>query len=101
MPSSSATEPWLSAIGPQACTNPGHDDLPSDEWKPIKHAFSTSDQVPQFNNGHIIQYFVTRSVIDGLPSGDLKSINSSAENLFQGGHMQHIEVCSTATYLYI
>ena len=101
VPAISATGSSISTSGPPACTNPGHHDLPSEWWKPIKHAFPSSDQVPQFNNGHIIQYFVTRSVIDGLPSGDLKSINLSAVNLFQGGHVQHIEVCSTATYLYL
>ena len=57
--------------------------------------------MPSFNNGNIMAYFVTRSVIDGLPSADFKSINSSAENLFRCGHVQCIEVCKTATALYI
>ena len=74
---------------------------PTDGWKPIKQAFESHNEVPTFNNGHIVSYFVTRSVIDGLPSGDFKSINSSAENLFRCGHIQHIEVCKTQTVLYV
>ena len=49
----------------------------------------------------MVSYFVTRSVIDGLPSGDFKSINSSAENLFRCGHIRGIEICPAITALYI
>ena len=48
-------------------------DTPLDGWKPIKQAFSAID-MPKFNNGHIITYFVNRCVIDRLPSGDFKSV---------------------------
>ena len=41
-------------------------DIPSDGWKPIKEAFLNTD-MPQFNNGYIVTYFVTCCVIDGLP----------------------------------
>ena len=44
---------------------------------------------------------MTRSVVDGLPSGDFKSINSSAENLFRCGHIQGIEICLNASAIYI
>ena len=37
-------------------------------------------------------YFVTRTADDGLPLGDFKSINSSAEKLFCCGHVQNIQV---------
>ena len=42
-------------------------------------------------------------MIDGLPSGDLKSIYSSAENLFRCRHIQGIEihVCLNASPIYI
>ena len=40
-------------------------DIPSDGWKPIKEAFLNND-MPKFNNGHIMTYFVTRCVIDGM-----------------------------------
>ena len=59
---------------------------PSDGWKSLKQAFETRDQVPQFNNGHIVSYFVTCSVIDGT---DFMLINFSAENLFRCRHVQH------------
>ena len=45
--------------------------IPPDGWKPIKEAFLTTD-IPKFNNGHIVTYFVTHCVIDGLPSEDFK-----------------------------
>ena len=63
--------------------------------------YKNAAEVPGFNIGHIVSYFVTRSVIDGLPSADFKSINSSAENLFKCGHIQRVEVCQTTTALYI
>lgn len=72
---------------------------PKDGWISIKQAFKSNGKIPQFNNGHIIvYYFVTRSVIDGLPSNDFKSINSYAENLFKCGHVQHIELCKTMAF---
>ena len=55
-------------------------DIPSDGWKSIKESFSATD-APKFNSGHNVTYFVTRCVIDGLPSEDFKSISSHAINL--------------------
>ena len=41
----------------------------------------------EFNLGNVIQYFVTRTVLDGE---DVKSINKLAENLYICGHIQNI-----------
>ena len=41
------------------------------------------------------------SVCDGLPAGDFKTINKSAENLFVCGHVQNIQVCATDNNLFI
>ena len=41
-------------------------DPPKDGWRPLRQAFTS--EVPKFNNGHIVTYFVNRSVIDGFPS---------------------------------
>jgi hypothetical protein len=77
---------------------PQHCPFPTDGWKQV---YKSPDAVFRFNNGHIVSYFVTRSVIDGLPAGDFQSINSSAENLFRCGHIQGIEICPVTTALYI
>ncbi len=73
--------------------------IPTNNWISILKVFKNTSDLPKFNNGHIVSYFVTRSVIDGLPSGDFKSINSSAENLFRCGHVQNIEVNTTDSTL--
>ena len=88
------------AVGPQS-TASAQQAFPADGWRLLTEMYNNSAEVPSFNNGHIVSYFVTRSVLDGLPSADFKSINSSAENLFRCGHIQHIEVCQTTTTLYI
>ena len=80
---------------PQSCS------FPTDGWKLLKQAYKSPNAVPRFNNGHVVSYFVTRLVIDGLPSSDFKSINSSAENLFRCGHIHSNEICSATTALYI
>lgn len=59
-------------------------DLPA-IWVDIKTAFK-SQQIPQFNNSQIVEYFVTRTVSDGLHSDDFKSINKSV-NPFHCGHV--------------
>ena len=51
--------------------------------------------------GHIVTYFVTRTVCDSLPTVDLKSINKSAENLFRCGHVQEIAVCTTTSFVFV
>ena len=43
-----------------------------------------------FSMGHIVSYFVNCSVCDGLPAGDFKAINKSAENVFVRGYVQNI-----------
>ena len=52
-----------------------------------------------FTFAQIVSYFVNRSVCDGLPAGDFKAINKSAENLFICGHIQNIQVCLTDDHL--
>ncbi len=44
-----------------------------------------------FNNSHIVTYFVNRSVHDGLPADDFKTINKSAEYLFCCRRVQSIQ----------
>ena len=52
------------------------------EWTKIKQAYSHPAQVlPSFNHGHMISYFVSRTAMDGLPAGDIKSINKAAKHL--------------------
>ena len=60
-------------------------------WTNLKQTFSEPADVPSFNHGHMISYFVSRTAADGLPSGDIKSINKSAKHLFDCGHVQNIE----------
>ena len=52
---------------------------PQQSWEDISTAFSSLKGVLQFNTSHIVTYFVTRSVSDGLPASDFKSVNNSAE----------------------
>ena len=61
--------------------------MPNDGWIDIKKAYLA------FTNAQIISYFVTRTVDDGLPAADFKSINNSACSLYRCGHVQKIEVC--------
>ena len=75
--------------------------LPLDGWEDIQKDYKSPSDVPMFTNGHIVAYFVTRSVADNLPAGDFKSINHSAENLFRCGHVQGMQVCSSTTLIYI
>ena len=44
---------------------------------------------------------MNRSVIDGLPSGDFKSISSAAEYLSRCEFVQHLEVSSTTLLLHV
>ena len=57
--------------------------------------------VLQFNMGHTVTYFVSRTVSDGLPATDLKSVNKSAENLFRCGHVQDIIVCTANMSIFV
>ena len=61
--------------------------IPEDGFKNVTQAYSSPADMPQFNIGHIVTYFVTRTVCDGLPAEDLKSVNKSAEILFRCGHV--------------
>ena len=67
----------------------------------IKNAYSKPEDVLSFNHGHMISYFVSRTAADGLPSGDIKSINTSAKHLYDCGHVQSIEVGSTNDSMYV
>ena len=55
-----------------------------------------------FTNANIINYFLVRTAVDGhgMPSSDVKAINSSALNLFRCGHVQDIMI-SCDNHLYI
>ena len=73
----------------------------SGQWQSIQTAFQQSDKIT-FTYGHMITYFVNRKVADGLPSADdFKSINSVANNLFEGGHIQNIEIGKSEECIFI
>ena len=66
--------------------------IPSNEncnWQPLKEAFTgnTTNQTLSFCNAQLINYFVLRSTVDGMPANDMKAIDSSALNLFLCGHV--------------
>ena len=94
---------WVSKtlINPNA-NNTSFDSLRSVEinyngnWVSIRHAYSCPEQLPAFNHGHMISYFVSRTVANGLPAGDEKSINKSARYLYHCGHIQSMEVEKTS-----
>ena len=62
--------------------------------------FLTTD-IPKFNNGDIVTYFVTRCFIDGLPLEDFKLASSHAINFFKCGHVQGIEVCTVTSAFHL
>ena len=68
------------------------------QWLSIQTAFSQADT---FTYGHMITYFVSRNVVDGMAAGDFKSINTAANNLFEGGHVQNIEIGESKHYIHI
>ena len=49
----------------------------------------------------MISYFVSCTATDGLPAGDIKSINKAAKNLYDCGHIQNIEIGYTNTTTFI
>ena len=70
-------------------------------WASIRCAFSCPKECPEFNHGHMALYFVSRTVADGLPAGDEKSINKLARKLYQYGHIQSMEVGYTDESMYL
>ena len=54
---------------------------------PLAKAFSTADQVPKFTMAQILQYFIWRTAVNGLPNADSKSVSESAVNLSRCGHI--------------
>ena len=64
-------------------------------WQPLKDVFAGKQpcQALSFTNAQIINYFVLRKAVDGMPANDMKAINTSALNLFRCGHVQDIRVC--------
>ena len=71
------------------------------QWLSIQTAFSQADKAFTFTYGHMITYFVSRNVVDGMAAGDFKSINTAANNLFEGGHVQNIEIGESEHYIHI
>jgi len=70
-------------------------------WVSIKAAYSQPEDVPSFNHGHMISYFVSRTAAYGLPSSDIKSIYKATKHLYDCGHIQNFEVGSNSNALYI
>ena len=44
------------------------------QWMSIQTAFSQSHKIITFTYGHMITYFVSRNIVDGVAAGDFKSI---------------------------
>ena len=67
-----------------------HEDLWSDTdgWNSI----SKNESLPtlDFNISHIVDYFVNRNAIDGIPNNDFKSLNKKAYPLFKAGHLHSL-----------
>ena len=80
-----------------AYTSEQNDETFNGEWIDINSAYSRAEDVPSFTYGNMITYFVTRTVTDGLPANDFKSINKSAKYLFDCGHVQNIQVGNTSS----
>ncbi len=74
-------------------------DIPKEGWKDIKSINGTFKL--NFNNSNIVSYFISQSVTDGLPAGDFKAINKSAEYLFRCGHIQSIQYIVSKNNIYI
>ena len=68
-------------------------------WKDIRKAFSKKEDVPMFAEGQLISYFVCRTLADGLPAGDFKSMNKSAKYLFDCGHVQNIQIGTSTSHV--
>ena len=71
------------------------------QWLSIQTAFSQADKAFTFTYGHMITCFVSRNVVDGMAAGDFKSINTAANDLFEGGHVQNIEIGKSEHYIHI
>lgn len=71
-------------------------------WEKLQEAFTRTDanEMISFTNANIINYFLVRTVVDGMPSSDVKAINSSALNMFRCGHIQDIMI-SYDKHIYI
>ena len=51
-------------------------DIESGTWKPLKEAFSATSQPPfSFSNAEIINYFMMRKAVDGLPASNMFYFN--------------------------
>ena len=68
--------------------------VPQDlNWEKLQEAFTRDDhEMISFTNANIINYFLVRTAVDGMPSSDVKAINSSAVNMFRCGHVQDIMI---------
>jgi len=58
------------------------------DWKKLQETPTRTDvDVISFTNANVINYFLVRTAINGMPSSDVKAINSSAVNMFRCGHV--------------
>ena len=93
-------------VNPDACDAPtaassvSADISFTGEWTNLKQAYSQPAPVPSFNHGHMISYFVSHTATDGLPAGDIKSINKAAKHLYDCGHVQNVEIGYTNTTIF-
>lgn len=70
-------------------------------WKDLISVYTKKEDVPLFTDGQLVTYFVCRTVADGLPAGDFKSVNRSAKYLFDCGHVQNIQVGASTPHTWI
>ena len=58
------------------------------EWKPIADG---KEGIPlDFTMANMMEYFLVRKAIDGMPNNDFKNINKKAFPLFKAGHIQSV-----------
>ena len=58
-------------------------------WDKLQETLTRTDaNVISFTNANIINYFLVCTAVDGMPSSDVKAINSSALNMFRCGYVQ-------------
>ena len=81
------------------CTERSTTLAPTDGWQDLTEVYGRNTKKSfGFTHAQLLGYFVTRRIArDGLPAGDLKSVYSSALNLFRCGHVQKIQVCHEIT----
>ena len=86
------------AVFGNTCTaTSSEQELQSQAWKD-KDCIT---DVPSFSHAQMVTYFVSRTVSDGLPAGDFNAMNKKAKRIFDCGHVQNIQVCTSLSCVWI